>query len=693
MQAKQKREAQEREQAARREREAAERAERERLEAEKRAEKEAHRARKAAASKARRAGTATAAASISAPPATSEAPLPPTRETAKMQLGAPAEAMLHDVVAAAMSGGGGGASLLNARRLSSTATAMGPDVALSKRRSSTRQQDMPSAPLGTQGAAGRGPQEHTGGGDMSGSNEGSSGPQAFMQSIFRGDGMMLRRLSANDISYQSPRYARAVAASSAGFPISQAMSSSPNDSTASLLMYQSGATTPVHAPFSSSFNPPSPASPPLMQRGAMQPIPTAGPSRMQPLSFMQQPNASSYSHSGALAAEASSLSMHRASSTGPTLLGAADDSLWRFQQPTNASTATKSDPNAASRGWGTPTTSGVSTAQVSPQQHLNRSSAHTDSSFGLLHGGIGDRSFTSGGLGLLQGSAASLWGAPTAQDSARLGVQDSSGSLFQRDEGLGNSDSLSGGLARQWQLSDNSQHGGLRGDVSSSWMFSIPGNATPSMTGISEGVGTPMSTGTTALPNFSSAQPLRSALPASGMHSQSTGKLLGDSGSKLGGLDGSISSAARPGLFAFGAPGASVFSSSGGGASSWGNVDVSGTGATNDSPACDFSSGLGASEGQRLMRQVVQFGVQGVAGREPAVSRPLGAIGSTMGAVPASVGAPEMTASSASSIHWPEGLLPQHKDSEFNVHAAEFQVRRQPRTSVADLGLPHDLME
>lgn len=695
VQAKLKREAQEREQAARREREAAERAEREKMEAEKRAEKEAHRARKAAASKVRRATVSAGGGGTSVPSPAAEVPMPPARETSKMQLGAPAEAMLHDVVAAAMTAGtgsvgvGGGGSTMP-RRVSSASTSIGPDALLTKRRSSARQLEMPSVQTST----GRGPQEYARG-DMSGT-DGSSGPRAFMQGMFGGDEIMSRRLSCNDMSYQSPRYARAVAASSSGFPISQGMSSTPNDSNApaSLLCYHSATTTPVHPPFTSSFNPVSPASPPIMQRGAMQPIPSAGPSRMQPLSFMQ-PSASSYSHSGTLAAEASSLSMHRTSSTGPNLLSAADDSLWRFQQPATSSCApTTSDPIAetASVGWGTPTTSSVGTSHVSPQRPLNLGSTHADSTFGRLHGAIGDRPFTSGGLGLLQGSAASLWGAPTAQDSSRLGVQDNPGSLFPRDEGHGNSDSLSGGLARQWHLGE-SHHSSLGGDVSSSWLFKMPGQSAHARTGLSEGVSSSMASGhASALSNFPSQQALRSRLTASGMHSQGTGNMLGDSGSKLGGLDSSMSSAARPGLFAFGAPGASVFSSSGGGASSWGNVDVSGT-STEAAPACDFSSGLGAAEGQRLMRQDMQYGVQGAHNRDPPSSRPLGAIGSALGAGPASASTPEMVPSSASSIQWPEGLLPQHKDSEFNVHAAEFQVRRQPRVSVADLGLPHDLME
>lgn len=674
------------------------------MEAEKRAEKEAHRARKAAASKVRRAAPSAAAVSTPPPVAAVEAPPPPARETSKMQLGAPAETMLHDVVAAAMSAGtsgsggssgGGTATVPHPRRVSSTSTSGATDALLTKRQSSARQLEMPSAPVSTV----RGPQEHTGA-DMSSTE--ASGPQAFMQGMFGGEEGTSRRLSSNDMSYQSPRYARAVAAPASGFPISQGMASTPNDTTASMLSYQSANTTPVHPPFSSSFNPPSPASPPLMQRGVMQPIPSSAiTARMQQLSCMQQPSASSYTHSSTLAAETSSMSMHRTSSTGLSLLTAADDSLWRFQQPaTSACAAATSDPISANAplGWGTKPTSSVGTTQASPQRPLNRVSAHADSSYGRLHSSVVDRSFTSSGLGLRQGAATSLWGAPTAQDSSRLGVQDNSGLLLPRDEGLGNSDGLSGGLARQWHLGDSVHHGDVAGDISNSWTFSNLGQSAHARAGLSEGVGSSIGTGAAGLSNFPGQQPLRSGLPASSMHShsQSTGKILGDSGSKLTGIE-NMSSAARPGLFAFGAPGASVFSSGGGGASSWGTVDVSR--ANTDTPlACDFSSGFGASEGQRLIRQDMQYGVQGTHSRDPLTrqeTRPLvsGAIGFAIPPTPVTSGAPEIAASAASSIQWPEGLLPQHKDSEFNVHAAEFQVRRQPRVSIADLGLPHDLME
>lgn len=671
MQAKQKREAQEREQAARREKEAAERAERDRIEAEKRAEKEAHRARKAAASKVRRAATLTVPSSNPTPAAPPEPPALPSRDAPKMQLGAPAEAMLHEVVAAAMNAGtgtgagSGAATQPHTRRVSSASAAS--DSAHTKRRSSARQLEMPSAPT----SSARGPQEHTGA-EMS-SNE-ASGSAGFMQAMFGTDDNMSRRMSSNEISYPSPRYARAVAASGSVFPQTQGAPSTPNEATAALLSYQSATTTPAHSPFTSSFNPPSPASPPLMQRGVMQPISTAGHSRMQPVSYMQQQSTSSFSHSGTLAAEGSSLSMHRTSSTGPNLLSAVDDNMWRFQQPSTSAAAT-SDPLSITPLWGTTATTGA-TATSSPQRAPHSVTTHSDSAYTRLHSSLGERPITSGGLGLLQGTAATLWGAP--------GAQDSSSSLFKRDEALGTSDSLSGGLARHWHLGENSHHG-LAGDVSSSWMFGLPCQSAHATSGLGDGVGSSLSSSTEP---FTTQRPLSSALPTSGMHSHGLGKILGDSGSKLGALD-TTSSAARPGLFAFGAPGASVFSG-GGGASSWGAVDV-GSAAVDAATASSFSGGMGATEGQRLMRQDMHFGAPGTHSRETATSRPIGGVG--VGPTGAPSTSPEIVPSSGSNIQWPEGLLPQHKDSEFNVHAAEFQVRRQPRVSVADLGLPHDLME
>ena len=249
------------------------------------------------------------------------------------------------------------------------------------------------------------------------------------------------------------------------------------------------------------------------------------------------------------------------------------------------------------------------------------------------------------GVGLLPGDAAAVWG----RSQEKLGADGSC--VLQGDD-------LAGRWPDELRCTIGADPGGL-------WVFAPPGGATADST---------EHDGTAGL-----------GAAAARMHAAAaaTAPTVG-----LAGLDRT----AGQGLFAFGAPGASVF---GAGGSSWSALPDP---APADQP--DEGTRLGLLDMPSFMQRDLPYGGQAVAGGVDAGAAVTGAGGGVPQVVPQGVpgvsGAVDMvmqdSVRSGAGSQWSEGSQPQRKASEFNVHAAEFQVRR-PRMSSKELFLPHDLIE
>lgn len=237
------------------------------------------------------------------------------------------------------------------------------------------------------------------------------------------------------------------------------------------------------------------------------------------------------------------------------------------------------------------------------------------------------------GVGLLPGDAAAVWGRPQ-----QLHPVEGSGVGLQGGE-----------LAGRW--SDELR--GIGPDPASLWVFAPPtGSAAErrnqdTMSGL----------GTAALRMHAAATAAPPVTALTGLE-RNTGQ----------------------GLFAFGAPGASVF---GGGGSSWSALP-------DPQPLPDRQADHGRDDGEGYgLMDMPAFLQQDLPYGEPT---------STVDAAPelSTAHGPEMVVQdsvrSGAGSQWSDGSQSQRKQSEFNVYAAEFQVRR-PRMNSKELCLPNDLIE
>lgn len=350
----------------------------------------------------------------------------------------------------------------------------------------------------------------------------------------------------------------------------------------------------------------------------------------------------SYGPSTTAGGSATDTAAQRGSSLGGPGQSLADD-LWPRRQPGTV------EPSGLAAGldWGT-SLPGVSTRRTSRlgpavlQEAFPRAGSASSPRSQATYAGADEGMYTGDrGVGLLPGDAAAVWGRPEEKLVA------DSGRVLQGAD-----------LAGRWPDDLRSTIGADPGGL---WVFAPPGSAAVDHPDHERGGGL----GGAASRMHTAAAPAPSA--------------------GLAGMDRT----AGQGLFAFGAPGASVF---GTGGSSWSALPEPPTLAERQG---DDAPRLGMRDMPSFLHRDLPYGGLAVGGG----MEPGGGGISGGGVVPGLTGvsgAVDMvmqdSVQSAGGSQWSESSQSQRKMSEFNVHAAEFQVRR-PRMSSKELCLPHDLIE
>lgn len=313
------------------------------------------------------------------------------------------------------------------------------------------------------------------------------------------------------------------------------------------------------------------------------------------------------------------------------------DDLWPRQQPAAAAgVGAGLDWGACLPGNGARRTSRLS-HDVRPGAFGNAASPRSQATYA-----VGDEAMygSDRGVGLLPGDEAAVWGRPQQEGPAE-------------EAGMLQVGELAGRWPEDLRRAIGTDPGGL-------WVFAPPASTAAdrrehdTMSGL--------------------------GAAAARMHAAAAANTPAAS---LAGLD----RAGGQGLFAFGAPGASVF---GAGGSSWSALPE-------PQAIADRGQGQGSDEGAgyrlmdmpNFMQRDVPYGGQGALG---AMDPGGGGVGSQGMPAAADIIMQESVRSAAGS-QWSEGSQAQRKTSEFNVHAAEFQVRRPARMSSKELCLPSDLIE
>lgn len=355
-----------------------------------------------------------------------------------------------------------------------------------------------------------------------------------------------------------------------------------------------------------------------------------GPRQYLPL------GSASYGPSPTAASVTAEAATQRGRSLGGPVQSLADD-LWPRQQPTAADSAEL----GAGLDWGAclpgtggrhPSCLGHGVLPDSFGAVRIASSPRSQDAYGRGDDGLygSDR-----GVGLLPGDAAAVWGRPQQK--------------LQADD----AEMLRGGeLAGRWS---DDLRGTIGADPGGLWMFAPPA-------------------GTTADRREHDAMSSLGAAAAR-MHAAAA---AATPGTTLGGLDRT----AGQGLFAFGAPGASVF---GAGGSSWSALpEPQNLADRGPVQVGDEGAGFGLMDMPSFLKRDLPYSGPGVsAAMDP------GGVASMATGVDMVV---QDSVRSGGGSQWSESSQAQRKPSEFNVHAAEFQVRR-PRMSSKELCLPNDLIE